>query len=85
VASQAIRVRIAMAAQTREQGRCLGGRPPYWYRVADAGPHPNKAHAVWGRRVRRLDSDPETVPAVRSIFVQRLAGHGLVRIPRALK
>ncbi|MGA2828942.1 MAG: hypothetical protein ABSF03_22840, partial [Streptosporangiaceae bacterium] len=36
-----IRVRAAMAAQTREQGRYLGGRPPYGYRLADAGPHPN--------------------------------------------
>jgi len=41
-----IRVRTAMAAQTREQGRYLGGRPPYGYRLADAGPHPNKAHAA---------------------------------------
>src|SRR5690242_12403093 len=45
-----IRVRTAMAAQTREQGRYLGGRPPYGYRLADAGPYPNKAHAAWGRR-----------------------------------
>ncbi len=43
-----IRVRTAMAAQAREQGRYLGGRPPYGYRLADAGPHPNKAHAAWG-------------------------------------
>ena len=41
-----IRVRTAMAAQTREQGRYLGGRPPYGYRLADAGPPPNKAHAA---------------------------------------
>src|SRR5262249_34338705 len=39
-----IRVRTAMAAQARDQGRYLGGRPPYGYRLADAGPHPNKAH-----------------------------------------
>ena len=38
-----VRVRTAMAAQTLEQGRYLGGRPPYGYRLADAGPHPNKA------------------------------------------
>ncbi len=43
-----IRVRTAMATQTREQGRYLGGRPPYGYRLADAGPHPNKAHAARG-------------------------------------
>jgi hypothetical protein len=35
-----IRVRTAMAAQAREQGRYLGGRPPYGYRLADAGPNP---------------------------------------------
>src|ERR1022692_3170756 len=49
-----IRVRTAMAAQTREEGRYLGGRPPYGYRLADAGPHPNKAHAAWGRRAHKL-------------------------------
>jgi site-specific DNA recombinase len=34
-----VRVRTAMATQTREQGRYLGGRPPYGYRLGDAGPH----------------------------------------------
>ncbi len=42
IARTRIRVRTAMATQTREQGRYLGGRPPYGYRLADAGPHPNK-------------------------------------------
>ena len=79
-----IRVRTAMATQTREQGRYLGGRPPYGYRLVDAGPHPNKAHAAWGRRVHRLDPDPQTAPVVRWIFAQRLAGHSLARITRAL-
>jgi hypothetical protein len=55
-----IRMRTAMAAQTREEGRYLGGRPPYGYRLADAGPHPNKAHAAWGRRAHRLEPDPVT-------------------------
>ena len=79
-----IRVRTAMAAQTREQGRYLGGRPPYGYRLADAGPHPNKAHAAWGRRAHRLESDPVTAPVVRWMFAQRLAGHSAARITRAL-
>jgi len=79
-----IRVRTAMAAQTREQGRYLGGRPPYGYQLADAGPHPNKAHAAWGRRAHRLDPDPATAPTVRWIFAQRLAGHSVARIARAL-
>lgn len=39
------RVLAAMEAQAREQGRYLGGRPPYGYRLVDAGPHPNRAHA----------------------------------------
>jgi site-specific DNA recombinase len=79
-----VRVRTAMAAQILEQGRYLGGRPPYGYRLADAGPHPNKAHAVWGRRAHRLEPDPATAPTVRWIFAQRLAGHSVARIARAL-
>src|SRR6266700_8192828 len=84
VTRTSIRVRTAMAAQVREQGRYLGGRPPYGYRLADAGPHPNKAHAAWGRRAHRLDPDPATAKVVRWIFAQRLAGHSVARIARAL-
>jgi DNA invertase Pin-like site-specific DNA recombinase len=58
VTRTSIRVRTAMAVQIREQGRYLGGRPLYGYRLGDAGPHPNKAHAVWGRRARRLEPRP---------------------------
>src|SRR5580693_10643630 len=79
-----VRVRTAMAAQTLEQGRYLGGRPPYGYRLADAGPHPNKAHAAWGRRAHRLAPDPVTAPVVTWMFAQRLAGHSAARITRAL-
>ena len=84
VTRTSIRVRTAMATQTREQGRYLGGRPPYGYRLADAGPHPNKAHAAWGRRAHRLEPDPQTAHVVRWIFTQRLAGHSVARIARAL-
>ena len=31
--------------QARIEGRHLGGRPPYGYRLVDAGPHPNRAKA----------------------------------------
>jgi site-specific DNA recombinase len=79
-----IRVRTAMAAQTREQGRYLGGGPPYGYQLADAGPHPNRAHAAWGRRAHRLAPDPQAAPQVAWIFAQRLAGHSMARIARAL-
>jgi site-specific DNA recombinase len=84
VARTSIRVRTAMAVQVREQGRYLGGRLPYGYRLGDAGPHPNKAHAAWGRRARRLEPDPETAHFVRWIFAQRLAVHSAARIARAL-
>jgi site-specific DNA recombinase len=36
-----VRVRASMKAQTELDGRFLAGRPPYGYRLADAGPHPN--------------------------------------------
>ncbi len=84
IARTQIRIRTAMATQTREQGRYLGGRPPYGSRLADAGPHPNKVHASWGRRAHRLEPDPDTAPVVRWIFAQRLAGLSAARITRAL-
>jgi site-specific DNA recombinase len=79
-----IRVRTAMAAQARDQGRYLGGRPPYGYRLVDAGAHPNKAHAAWGRRAHRLEPDRQTAPVVTWMFAQRRTGHSLARITRAL-
>jgi DNA invertase Pin-like site-specific DNA recombinase len=82
VTRTSIRVRTAMAVQVREQGRYLGGRPRY--RLGDAGPHPNKAHAAWGRRAHRLEPHPETAHVVRWVFAQRLAGHSTARIARAL-
>lgn len=78
------RVTAAMRAQAREQGRHLGGRPPYGYRLVDAGPHPNTVHAGWGRRLHRLEPDPATAPQVRWMFAQRLAGHSFAGIARDL-
>ena len=74
----------AMTAQTVEQGRFLGGRPPYGYRLVDAGPHPNRAHAAWGRRCQRLSPDPDTAPHVRWMFAERLAGRSVAGIAREL-
>ena len=53
-----IRVRSAMAAQAAIEGRFLGGRPPYGYRLADAGPHPNPSKAADGKRLHVLEPDP---------------------------
>ena len=58
--------------------------PPYGFRLGDAGPHPNKAHAASGRRAHRLEPAPETAHIVRWIFARRLAGHSVARIARAL-
>jgi hypothetical protein len=78
------RVLAAMRVQTGEQGRFLGGRPPYGYRLVDDGPHPNRAHARWGRRRRRLDPDPDTAPWVRWIFEQRARGRNVASLAREL-
>ncbi len=78
------RVLAAMRVQAREQGRYLGGRPPYGYRLVDAGPHPNRAHASWGRRLQRLDPDPVTGPNVQWMFAQRSVGRSVASIAREL-
>ena len=79
-----IRVRSAMAAQAAIEGRFLGGRPPYGYRIADAGPHPNPAKAADGKRLHKLEPDPETAWVVRRIFAEYLAGRGLFAIAEGL-
>ncbi|ROP35725.1 recombinase family protein [Saccharothrix texasensis] len=78
------RVVTAMRMQTVEQGRYLGGRPPYGYRLVDAGPHPNRALARRGVRQQRLVPDPDTAPTVKLIFSLRLAGHSAAGIARHL-
>jgi len=79
-----IRVRTAMAAQAREQGRYLGGRPPY----GTGSPTPGRTRTRRTRRggggAHRLEPDPVTAPVVRWMFAQRKAGHSLARITRAL-
>jgi site-specific DNA recombinase len=52
------RVRSTMAAMAQTSNRHLGGRPPYGYRLADAGPHPNPAKAADGKRLHVLEIDP---------------------------
>jgi len=78
------RVRSAMAAQAATQGRFLGGRPPYGYRLANAGPHPTPGKAALGIRIHRLESDPITAPVVVRIFEEYIAGRGLFAIAESL-
>jgi site-specific DNA recombinase len=79
-----IRVRSAMAAQAATEGRYLGGRPPYGYRLADAGPHPNPSKAATGQRQHRLEPDPVTAPIVERIFREYIAGAGFAAIAERL-
>ncbi len=73
-----------MAAQAKDEGRFLGGRPPYGYLIADAGPHPNPAKAADGKRLHKLDLDPEAAPVVQRIFAEFIAGHGFYAIAEGL-
>jgi site-specific DNA recombinase len=78
------RVRAAMGDQAAREGRFLGGRPPYGYQLADAGPHPNPGKAAAGQRAHRLEPDPTAAPIVRRIFAEYLSGRGLFAIAEAL-
>ena len=78
------RVRAAMSAQTATEGRFLGGRPPYGYRLADAGEHPHPGKAAVGARLHRLEPDPATADVVARIFRQFLDGHGYYAIAEQL-
>lgn len=71
------RVVGAMEAATINQGRFLGGRPPYGYRIASAGPHPNPSKAADGIMLHVLEADPATGPVVQRIFDLYLSGAGL--------
>ncbi len=78
-----VRVRSAMSTQAT-QGRFLGGRPPYGYRLADAGPHPNPGKAAAGQRAHRLEVDPTTAPMVERIFAEYIDGKGFYAIAERL-
>lgn len=62
----------------------LGGRPPYGYKLVDAGPHPNHGRAAAGQRSHRLVPDDDTAPVVRRIFELYVAGSGLRSIAQTL-
>jgi DNA invertase Pin-like site-specific DNA recombinase len=79
-----IRVRAAMAAQAKVEGRYLGGRPPYGYRLTDAGPHPNPSKAADGKRLHQLEPHPDTAPIVQRIYLEYLSGIGIFAIAQRL-
>ena len=65
-------------------GRFLGGRPPYGYQLADAGPHPNPEKNRIGQRLHRLEQDPVATPVVQRIFREFVDGSGYGRIAQEL-
>ena len=79
-----IRVRDSMASQTLHQGRFLGGRPPYGYRLVVAGPHPNPRKASEGAQLHVLEPDPDTAPVVLMIYQQYANGDGYATIAHRL-
>lgn len=79
-----VRVHSAMASQALMEGRYLGGRPPYGYRLTDLGPHPNPGKAQDGKRLYGLEPDPDTAPVVARIFAEFLSGHGIFAIAEGL-
>ena len=79
-----IRVRAAMSAQAQTEGRYLGGRPPYGYKLIDAGPHPNPAKAADGKRLYVLARDEAAAIVVERIFAEFLAGYGIFAIAERL-
>lgn len=79
-----VRVRTAMAALAVMEGRFLGGRPPYGYRLVDLGEHPNPAKAADGKRLHGLEPDSVTSPVVERIFAEYLAGYGVYAIAERL-
>ena len=70
------------ATQAQIEGRYLGGRPPYGYLLIDAGPHPNPAKAVDGKRLHALAIDERAATVVVRIFAEFLAGTGSMPSPR---
>lgn len=75
-----VRVRAAMATQAQIEGRYLGGRPPYGYKLIDVGPHPNPAKAADGKRLHALAVDEPAAAVVQRIFAEFLAGQGIYAI-----
>ncbi|CDM77190.1 Recombinase [Mycobacterium marinum] len=79
-----MRVRTAMSALAQDTTRYLGGRPPYGYRLVDAGPHPNPAKASLGQRLHRLEPDPATSSVVERMYQMYADGAGLRYIAQQL-
>lgn len=79
-----MRVQTAVSDMAEREGRFLGGRPPYGYRLTNVGPHPNPEKAAVGMQLHQLEPDPVTAPVVGRIFTMYLAGAGFRTIAHQL-
>ncbi|MFG1642660.1 recombinase family protein [Amycolatopsis sp. NPDC049252] len=79
-----LRVRAAMDAQVRNEGRHQGGRAPYGYVVVDGGLHPHPRKAAEGLHLRVLQLDPDAAAVVVRIFASYLDSHTDREIAAAL-
>ena len=78
------RVRDTMASQVKDTGRWQGGRPPFGYKVVDAGKHSKTSLAARGVMAHRLEIDEASAAIVRRIFREYLEGNSLRGIARRL-
>jgi DNA invertase Pin-like site-specific DNA recombinase len=79
------RTRAAVLALAAD-GRWLGGRPNYGYRLIDTGlPHPNRSKVAAGAQLRTLEPAPDTAPIVRRMFEMYDDGIGFKSIARTLE
>lgn len=79
------RTRASMLALATD-GRWLGGRTNYGYRLVDTElPHPNRRKAAAGAMLRTLEPDPDAAEIVQRIFRMFDEGHGFGYIARALE
>ena len=77
-----IRVRAPMAAQAQLEGRYLGGRPPYGYKLLDVGRTPTRPRPPMASACMRWRSTKQPPRRFERIFAMFLAGQGTYAIAR---
>lgn len=78
------RVRQSMATQVEAEGRWMGGRTPYGYKLVPFAPHPNPKKAGEGHQLKRLEHDDQAAVVVRRIFLDFIEGKGMSQIANEL-
>lgn len=79
------RTRASMLALATD-GRWLGGRVNYGYRLVSTGqPHPNRNKAASGVQLRTLKPDPDTAPVVQRIFTLYDEGRSFRAVAQVLE